>query len=91
MLKTGKALHSWVTGQLLGRLKGEIIKRTALQTVMGAVALPMTVYKTTGMVVDNEWIQGTVRLQPASTFNRLIRSHDCRTVQGKPGDYWRTC
>lgn len=63
MLATGQALHSWVSNQLLGRLKGEIIKRTALQTVMGAVALPITVYKTTGMVVDNEWIRGTVSLE----------------------------
>lgn len=62
MLSTGKALHSWVTGQVLGRLKSEIIKRTALQTVMAAVALPMNIYKTTGMIVDNEWIRGTVRI-----------------------------
>ncbi|KAG8884282.1 hypothetical protein FRB98_002522 [Tulasnella sp. 332] len=65
MLATGKALHNWVSNQLLGRLKGEIIKRTALQTVMGAVTLPITIYKTTGMVVDNEWIRGTDRARKA--------------------------
>lgn len=61
MLATGKALHDWVSNQLLGKLKGEVIKRTALQTVFSVVALPLTVYKTTGMVVDNEWVQGCVR------------------------------
>ncbi|KAG9027419.1 hypothetical protein FRB95_007787 [Tulasnella sp. JGI-2019a] len=80
MLATGKALHSWVTSQLLGRLQGEIIKRTALQTLMGAVALPLTVYKTTGMVVDNEWIRGTDRARKAG---RLLADVLKEKVQGE--------
>lgn len=64
MLSTGKALHDWVTNKILGKLKGEIIKRTALQVVFGVVALPMTVYQTTGMVIDNEWVRGTVSCGP---------------------------
>lgn len=62
MLTTGKAIADWVKNQFLGRLKGEIIKRTALNAVFAAIAVPMEIYQTTGMVIDNEWIRGCVCL-----------------------------
>ena len=65
MLATGKALHDWVKNKLLGKLKGEVIKRTALKTVFGIISLPMSVYTTTGMVVDNDWIRGCDRAKKA--------------------------
>jgi hypothetical protein len=60
MLKTGKTIADWVKNKLFGKLKGEIIKRTALNAIFAAVSLPMDIYTTTGMVIDNEWIGGSV-------------------------------
>ncbi|KAF8323877.1 DUF726-domain-containing protein [Clavulina sp. PMI_390] len=65
MLTTGKTLHGWVMSQLYSKAGAEILKRTAFNAVMAAVAMPLTIYKTTGMVVDNQWVQGTDKARKA--------------------------
>ncbi|KAG9009432.1 hypothetical protein FRB90_008345 [Tulasnella sp. 427] len=84
MLSAGKTLHNWVMNKLLGKvkgkIKGEIIKRAALSTVYGVVALPMSIYQTTGMVVDNEWIRACDRSKKAG---RLLAEVLQKKVQGE--------
>ncbi|KZT60005.1 DUF726-domain-containing protein [Calocera cornea HHB12733] len=58
MLQTGNAVRGFLTAKVLGKIKGEIIKRTALNAVMAAVALPMSIYGATGTIVDNAWVRG---------------------------------
>ncbi|KAG8902612.1 hypothetical protein FRC00_008704 [Tulasnella sp. 408] len=83
MLSAGRTLHNWVMNKLLGKvkgkIKGEIIKRAALSTVYGVVALPMSIYQTTGMVVDNEWIRACDRAKKAG---RLLAEVLQKKVQG---------
>lgn len=84
MLSAGRTLHSWVMNKLLGQVKGkitgEIIKRAALSTVYGVVALPMSIYQTTGMVVDNEWIRACDRAKKAG---RLLADVLQKKIQGQ--------
>ena len=48
MLTTGKNLQSWVTTSLLTGAGKEVLQRTALNAVLAAVTLPVTIYRATG-------------------------------------------
>ncbi|EJD46374.1 DUF726-domain-containing protein [Auricularia subglabra TFB-10046 SS5] len=65
MLRVGRALNDWILGQVLARVRNEVIKMTALGAVMAALALPVTVYGATGMVVDNDWVRACDRAKKA--------------------------
>ncbi|KAH8924425.1 DUF726-domain-containing protein [Atractiella rhizophila] len=54
-LNAGKKLDHYVRNYLIKVGTIEVLKRTALAAVLGAVALPMTVYKTASMTLDNDF------------------------------------
>lgn len=57
MLATGKALHGWVMSQLYSKAGKEILKRTAFNAVLAAVAMPVSIYKTTGRILSTLMIE----------------------------------
>jgi hypothetical protein len=54
-----------VTSFLIGKGISEVIKRTALAAVFGAISLPATVYKTATKTLDNDFQRSTDRAQKA--------------------------
>ncbi|KZO94694.1 DUF726-domain-containing protein [Calocera viscosa TUFC12733] len=65
MLNTGNGVRGFLTAKVLGKIKGELIKRTALNAVMGAISLPMSIYGTAGTIVDNAWVRGCDKARKA--------------------------
>jgi len=65
MLSLGETLNTWVRTKLITKVGNEVIARTAFNAVLAAVALPMTIYSTTGMALDNDWIRARDKARKA--------------------------
>lgn len=65
MLATGETLNTWIRTKLLGKVGKEVISRTAFNAVLMAVSLPMTIYSTTGLALDNDWIRACDKARKA--------------------------
>ncbi|KAG8703810.1 hypothetical protein FRC08_002625 [Ceratobasidium sp. 394] len=65
MLSTGETLNTWIRTKLLTKAGKEILAKTAFNAVLAAVALPMTIYSTTGLALDNDWIRACDKAKKA--------------------------
>ncbi|KAF8607383.1 DUF726-domain-containing protein [Ceratobasidium sp. AG-I] len=65
MLSIGETLNTWVRTKLVTKATKEVLARTAFNAVLAAVALPMTIYSTTGMALDNDWIRARDKARKA--------------------------
>lgn len=65
MLSTGETLNTWIRTKLIGKVGKEVIARTAFNAVLMAVSLPMTIYSTTGLALDNDWIRACDKARKA--------------------------
>lgn len=80
MLSTGRDLEAWVSSKLQTLAGTEILKRTALGAYYAALALPVTVWKTTSLVLDNSWSNAEDR---AIKAGRLLGEVLAQRVQGE--------
>ncbi|ORX41140.1 hypothetical protein BD324DRAFT_613381 [Kockovaella imperatae] len=80
MLKTGSDIENFIGRKILTKLKGEIIKRTALNAYFAAVKLPLMTYKMAMMGMDNTWMQAQDRAKKAG---RLLGEVLEKKVQGE--------
>lgn len=80
MLSTGSDLEAWITSKLQTLAGTEILKRTALGAYYAALALPVTVWKTTSLVLDNSWSNAQDR---AIKAGRLLGEVLAQRVQGE--------
>lgn len=65
MLSTGKTLNTWIRTKLLTKLGTEIISKTIFNAVLAAISLPSTIYSTTGLALDNDWIRACDKARKA--------------------------
>ncbi|KAG9121377.1 hypothetical protein FRC07_002689 [Ceratobasidium sp. 392] len=68
MLSIGDTLNTWVRTKLLTKAGKEIIAQTAFNAVLAAIALPMTIYSTTGLALDNDWIRACDKAKKAGSL-----------------------
>lgn len=80
MLSTGRDLEAWITSKLQTIAGTELLKRTALGAYYAAMALPVTVWKTTSLVLDNSWSNAQDR---AIKAGRLLGEVLAQRVQGE--------
>ncbi|CUA75607.1 putative membrane protein C6F6,13c [Schizosaccharomyces pombe 972h-] [Rhizoctonia solani] len=68
MLSTGETLNTWIRNKLLTKAGKEVLARTAFNAVLAAVSLPMTIYSTTGLALDNDWIRACDKAKKAGNL-----------------------
>ncbi|KAJ1301256.1 hypothetical protein OPQ81_003664 [Rhizoctonia solani] len=68
MLSTGETLNTWIRNKLLSKAGKEVLARTAFNAVLAAVSLPMTIYSTTGLALDNDWIRACDKAKKAGNL-----------------------
>ncbi|CEL53296.1 putative membrane protein F35D11,3 OS=Caenorhabditis elegans GN=F35D11.3 PE=3 SV=2 [Rhizoctonia solani AG-1 IB] len=68
MLSTGETLNTWIRNKILTKAGKEVLARTAFNAVMAAVALPLTIYSTTGLALDNDWIRACDKAKKAGNL-----------------------
>ncbi|QRV99001.1 membrane protein [Ceratobasidium sp. AG-Ba] len=65
MLSTGETLNTWIRTKLLTTVGKEILAKTVFNAVLAAIALPSTIYSTTGLALDNDWIRACDKAKKA--------------------------
>ncbi|CAE6410300.1 unnamed protein product [Rhizoctonia solani] len=80
MLSTGETLNTWIRNKLLTKAGTEVLARTAFNAVLAAVSLPMTIYSTTGLALDNDWIRACDKAKKAG---KLLSEVLKEKVQGE--------
>ncbi|CAE6431108.1 unnamed protein product [Rhizoctonia solani] len=80
MLSTGETLNTWIRNKLLTKAGTEVLARTAFNAVLAAVSLPMTIYSTTGLALDNDWIRACDKAKKAG---KLLSEVLKERVQGE--------
>ncbi|CAE6451340.1 unnamed protein product [Rhizoctonia solani] len=68
MLSTGETLNTWIRNKLLTKAGKEVLARTAFNAVLAAVSLPMMIYSTTGLALDNDWIRACDKAKKAGNL-----------------------
>ncbi|KAF8684997.1 hypothetical protein RHS04_01055 [Rhizoctonia solani] len=68
MLSTGETLNTWIRNKILTKAGKEVLARTAFNAVMTAVSLPLAIYSTTGLALDNDWIRACDKAKKAGNL-----------------------
>lgn len=67
-LEAGHALDKYIRNKVVALGGAELVKTTALAAVYAGIALPMTIYNTTTMVLDSDFTRCRVGGFPSLAF-----------------------